>query len=90
MFLSPATTPKLSVAHVDYELGRLLSREGDDVGAKAQFDLVLSGKGAEINSSGKKGKYSMEVCGAVHTLIVLIYLYISFPASIAHADTCSY
>ncbi|KAF7982688.1 hypothetical protein HWV62_27180 [Athelia sp. TMB] len=48
------------VYHAHYELGRLLSREGDDVGAKAQFDLVLSGKGAEINSSGKKGKYSME------------------------------
>jgi len=34
-----------------------MSREGDDVGAQKQFDLVLSGKALEVN---KKGKYSME------------------------------
>jgi len=45
------------VYHSHYELGRLLSREGDDEGARKQFDLVLSGKALEVN---KKGKYSME------------------------------
>lgn len=46
----------------DYELGRLMSREGDDEAAKTQFDLVLSGKPLEVNASGRKGKYSMEAC----------------------------
>lgn len=46
---------------IDYELGRLLSREGDNEAARKQFDLVLSGKPLEVNASGKKGKYSMEV-----------------------------
>ena len=31
--------------------------------AKDQFDLVLSGKALEVNTAGRKGKYSMEVRG---------------------------
>jgi hypothetical protein len=42
-----------------------MSREGDDVGAQKQFDLVLSGKALEVN---KKGKYSMEVSALVDSL----------------------
>ena len=45
----------------DYELGRLLSREGDNEAARKQFDLVLSGKPLEATTHGRKGKYSMEV-----------------------------
>ncbi|KAF9555191.1 hypothetical protein CPC08DRAFT_737445 [Agrocybe pediades] len=59
------------VYHAHYELGRLLAcqiptcatpslaSEKKDK-AKAEFDLVLSGKYLEVGSSGKKGKYSME------------------------------
>jgi hypothetical protein len=45
----------------DYELGRLLSREGDEEAARTQFDLVISGKSLEATTHGRKGKYSMEV-----------------------------
>ncbi|EIW75037.1 hypothetical protein CONPUDRAFT_147567 [Coniophora puteana RWD-64-598 SS2] len=45
-------------AHFEY--GRLLARSGDKEGARAQFDMVLSGKPLEVNSAGKKGKYSLE------------------------------
>jgi hypothetical protein len=48
---------------LDYELGRLLSREGDDKAARQQFDLVLSGKPLEATTHARKGKYSMEVGG---------------------------
>jgi len=48
------------VYHAHYELGRLLSREGDDDSAKKRFDLVLSGKPLEATTHGRKGKYSME------------------------------
>jgi hypothetical protein len=51
----------LILLSLDYELGRLLSREGDDKAAKEQFDLVLSGKLLEATTHGRKGKYSMEV-----------------------------
>ena len=34
---------------------------GDKDAAKEQFELVLSGKPLEVNASGRKGKYSMEV-----------------------------
>jgi hypothetical protein len=54
----------------DYELGRLLSREGDEEAAKTQFDLVLSGKPLEATSHGRKGKYSMEVSMALCRLKV--------------------
>ena len=46
----------------DFEYGRLLARSGDKDGAKAQFDMVLSGKPLEVNAAGRKGKYSLEVC----------------------------
>ncbi|KIM74729.1 hypothetical protein PILCRDRAFT_827932 [Piloderma croceum F 1598] len=48
------------VYHAHYELGRLLSREGDEEAARTQFDLVLSGKSLEATTHGRKGKYSME------------------------------
>jgi len=48
------------VYHAHYELGRLLSREGDDEAAKIQFELVLSGKPLEATTHRGKGKYSME------------------------------
>lgn len=54
-----------SLNRPDYELGRLMSREGDNVGAQKQFDLVLSGKALEVN---KKGKYSMEVSALMYSL----------------------
>ncbi|KAG6862884.1 hypothetical protein C0993_001075, partial [Termitomyces sp. T159_Od127] len=46
---------------LDYEYGRLLACRGDVVGAKREFELVLSGKWLEVGPSGRKGKYSMEV-----------------------------
>lgn len=46
---------------LDYELGRLLARDGDTAGAQHQLELVLSGKPLEINKTlVGKGKYSME------------------------------
>jgi hypothetical protein len=38
----------------DYEYGRLLACMGDKEGARAQFDLVLSGKPLEVNAAGRK------------------------------------
>ncbi|KAF7312400.1 hypothetical protein MIND_00253400 [Mycena indigotica] len=48
------------VYHAHYEYGRLVACLGDEVEAKRQFDLVLSGKHLEVGPSGRKGKYSME------------------------------
>ncbi|KAG5719573.1 hypothetical protein E4T56_gene4275, partial [Termitomyces sp. T112] len=48
------------VYHAHYEYGRLLACQGDFVGAKREFELVLSGKPLEVGASGRKGKYSME------------------------------
>ncbi|PBK72107.1 hypothetical protein ARMSODRAFT_743500 [Armillaria solidipes] len=48
------------VYHAHYELGRLLACQGKEDEARAQFNLILSGKYLEVGSSGKKGKYSME------------------------------
>ncbi|TFK64860.1 hypothetical protein BDN72DRAFT_774082 [Pluteus cervinus] len=48
------------VYHAHYELGRLLACQSKHDEAKAQFELVLSGKPLEVGQSGKKGKYSME------------------------------
>ncbi|RDB18771.1 Tetratricopeptide repeat protein 39B [Hypsizygus marmoreus] len=48
------------VYHAHYELGRLLACQGDEEGAKHEFELVLSGKPLEVGPSGRKGKYSME------------------------------
>lgn len=46
---------------IDYELGRLLARDGDKAGARHQLELVLSGKPLEVNKAlVGKGKYSME------------------------------
>lgn len=59
----PSVTSTLHIQNIlpDYELGRLLSREGDDEAARKQFDLVLSGKPLETAAHGRRGKYSMEV-----------------------------
>ncbi|TFK32751.1 hypothetical protein BDQ12DRAFT_692043, partial [Crucibulum laeve] len=48
------------VYHAHYELGRLLACQGDEAGARNEFELVLSSKHLEVNATGKKGKYSME------------------------------
>ncbi|KAF8147845.1 hypothetical protein B0H34DRAFT_785773 [Crassisporium funariophilum] len=48
------------VYHAHYELGRVMACQGDTDGAKAEFELVLSGKPLEVGASGRKGKYSME------------------------------
>jgi len=48
------------VYHSHYELGRLLACQGKTDAARAEFDLVLSGKTLEVGPSGRKGKYSME------------------------------
>jgi hypothetical protein len=45
----------------DYEYGRLLVCAGEIEAGKAQLELVYSGKTLEVNASGKRGKYSMEV-----------------------------
>ena len=47
---------------LDYELGRLLACQGNTESARHEFELVLSGKPLEVETSGRKGKYSMEVC----------------------------
>ncbi|KAF8057392.1 hypothetical protein FPV67DRAFT_1527200 [Lyophyllum atratum] len=48
------------VYYAHYELGRLLACRGDLVGARAELELVISGKPLEVGVSGRKGKYSME------------------------------
>lgn len=47
------------VYHAHYELGRLKANNGDRSEARKHFDLVLSGKPLEVNST-RKGKYSLE------------------------------
>ncbi|KAH0580181.1 hypothetical protein H2248_001704 [Termitomyces sp. 'cryptogamus'] len=42
------------VYHAHYEYGRLLACQGDFVGAKREFELVLSGKPLEVGASGRK------------------------------------
>lgn len=49
----------LPITLPDYELGRLYASQGDIDAARHQFELVLSSK---VNVSGRKSKYSMEVC----------------------------
>lgn len=39
---------------VDFEYGRLLACMGDKEDARAQLDLVMSGKPLEVNSAGRK------------------------------------
>ena len=56
---------------LDYELGRLLACQGNIESARHEFELVLSGKPLEAGMSGRKGKYSMEVCD-FDILILLI------------------
>ncbi|TDL19779.1 hypothetical protein BD410DRAFT_815806 [Rickenella mellea] len=48
------------VYHTHYELGRLLACMGKVDDGRKHLDLVLSGKSLEVNSSTRKGKYSME------------------------------
>ncbi|KDR77972.1 hypothetical protein GALMADRAFT_224382 [Galerina marginata CBS 339.88] len=48
------------VYHAHYEVGRLYACQSHPALARAEFDLVLSGKTLEVGASGKKGKYSME------------------------------
>ncbi|KAI6115020.1 hypothetical protein EV401DRAFT_1978191 [Pisolithus croceorrhizus] len=57
--------PKIELDHylvyyAHFEYGRLLARSGKKDEAKTHFDLVLSGKTAEVNPAGRKGKYSLE------------------------------
>lgn len=48
------------VYHNHYEFGRFFARRGDAANAKAQFDIVASGKLPVPNPHVGKGKYSME------------------------------
>ncbi|KAF5323980.1 hypothetical protein D9611_008246 [Ephemerocybe angulata] len=48
------------VYHAHYEYGRLLACQGNIDKARAEFELVLSGKYLEVGPSGRKGKYSLE------------------------------
>jgi len=48
------------VYHAHYEFGRLLVCGGDVEGGRTHLELVYSGKVAEVDTSSKKGKYSME------------------------------
>ncbi|KAH9954696.1 hypothetical protein BC827DRAFT_1241298 [Russula dissimulans] len=48
------------VYYAHFEYGRLLANMGDKEGARTQLDLVLSGKPLEVNTAGRKGKYSLE------------------------------
>ncbi|PPQ91091.1 hypothetical protein CVT25_013129 [Psilocybe cyanescens] len=48
------------VYHAHYELGRLYACQSKPALAKAELELVLSGKPLEVGASGRKGKYSME------------------------------
>jgi len=41
---------------LDFEYGRLLACMGDKEGARAQLDLVMSGKPLEVNSAGREGR----------------------------------
>jgi hypothetical protein len=43
---------------IDFEYGRLLACMGDKEGARAQLDLVMSGKPLEVNSAGRKVRVS--------------------------------
>ncbi|KAI6104952.1 hypothetical protein EDD16DRAFT_242267 [Pisolithus croceorrhizus] len=57
--------PKIELDHylvyyAHFEYGRLLARSGKKDEARTHFDLVLSGKTAEVNPAGRKGKYSLE------------------------------
>ncbi|KAI6030082.1 hypothetical protein EDC04DRAFT_107009 [Pisolithus marmoratus] len=57
--------PKIELDHyivyyAHFEYGRLLARSGKKDEARTYFDLVLSGKAVEVNSAGRKGKYSLE------------------------------
>jgi predicted ester cyclase len=59
------TTPffeNVSDILADYEYGRLLGCQGEGDAARSQFELVLSGKPLEVGPSGKKTRYSLEVC----------------------------
>ena len=61
--LFPLLYPTTDQFVLDYELGRLLACQGNIESARHEFELVLSGKPLEVGTSGRKGKYSMEVCG---------------------------
>jgi len=55
------------VYHTHYELGRLQACRGNIAEGKRHLELVMSGKTLEINSTGKKGKYSLENALMVRT-----------------------
>ena len=55
------STPQLW-PHPGYELGHLFARQGSIDAARHEFELVLSGKPLDVNASGRKCKYSLEVC----------------------------
>ncbi|KAH8108408.1 hypothetical protein DFH11DRAFT_1747789 [Phellopilus nigrolimitatus] len=57
--------PKVELDHqivyyAHFEMGRLNACMGRKDEARKHFDLVLSGKSLEVNSSTRKGKYSLE------------------------------
>ncbi|KAH9976889.1 hypothetical protein BGW80DRAFT_1436138 [Lactifluus volemus] len=58
------------VYHSHYEYGRLLACMGDKEGARAQFDLVLSGKPLEVNAAGRKNDLHMRTNAALESLDV--------------------
>lgn len=46
----------------DYEYGRLLGCQGKADAARHEFELILSGKPLEVGATGRKTRYSLEVC----------------------------
>ncbi|THG96566.1 hypothetical protein EW145_g7757 [Phellinidium pouzarii] len=57
--------PKIELDHqfvyyAHFEMGQLHACMGKKDEARKHFDLVLSGKPLEVNSSTRKGKYSLE------------------------------
>ena len=56
---------------LDFEYGRLLARCGEKDRAREQLELVLSGKHLEVNASGRKGKYSLEVRSSFYLHFIL-------------------
>lgn len=68
--------------HPDYELGHLFACQGGIDAARHEFELVLSGKPLEVNASGRKSKYSLEVCTFLKLLITRLLQFVKRMLSI--------
>ncbi|KDQ50613.1 hypothetical protein JAAARDRAFT_41924 [Jaapia argillacea MUCL 33604] len=62
------------VYYTHYEFGRLLACKGEPDEARNHLEIVVSGKPLEINSSARKGKYSMETQLRIRTNAALAEL----------------